>query len=410
MINKKVLQHGNADLKQMIIHWFPTDFCNYNCSYCIAHAPHIQKGIEFTKLLLLIGTVDKIFEIKKDKYVFIFSGGEPTLHPNFIELVEYILENKNASVYLFSNGHKNADFFSKLFSKNNFYLNFSIHLEYANINHVKEIIKCSNNYNKYTMFSLMMNPDLKDKYLQFYKDLYEYRKKYCFGLDLGLIHDNQKLDERYSNEDINWFYKANKEFEEIEKYNNYKGYIPDYFQDYNTKYFFDNNESLYIPHRKAIIKNMKNFKNFYCVQGVNSISINAQGNYKGTECSISPNVGNIYKENIDYFKLIQPIKCSLEGCDCRINNYAPKYINIDKAEKCVNNYVEKILPVYYLYNQIYNLKNDLNKIIDTLAWWIPVRKWRDNFRNKFFDNFIGGGVNNGFKFLYPLNFRLDLNY
>ncbi|TXJ21701.1 class I SAM-dependent methyltransferase [Brachyspira aalborgi] len=25
----------------------------------------------------------------------------------------------------------------------------------------------------------------------------------------------------------------------------------------------------------------------------------------------------------------------------------------------------------------------LNKLIDTLAWWIPVRKWRDNFRNKF---------------------------
>lgn len=26
----------------------------------------------------------------------------------------------------------------------------------------------------------------------------------------------------------------------------------------------------------------------------------------------------------------------------------------------------------------------LNKLIDTLAWWIPIRKWRDNFRNKFF--------------------------
>ena len=47
--------------------------------------------------------------------------------------------------------------------------------------------------------------------------------------------------------------------------------------------------------------------------------------------------------------------------------------------------------------------------VDKLAWWIPIRKWRDNFRNKFFDNFIGGGVNNGFKFLYPLCFRLNLN-
>ena len=55
------------------------------------------------------------------------------------------------------------------------------------------------------------------------------------------------------------------------------------------------------------------------------------------------------------------------------------------------------------------LDNKVNKLIDTLAWWIPIRKWRENFRNKFFDNFIGGGVNNSFKFLYPLNFGLNFN-
>lgn len=45
-----------------------------------------------------------------------------------------------------------------------------------------------------------------------------------------------------------------------------------------------------------------------------------------------------------------------------------------------------------------NLEKDLSDIINsyknlinTMAWWIPVRKWRDNFRNKFFDKFIGGG-------------------
>ena len=30
-----------------------------------------------------------------------------------------------------------------------------------------------------------------------------------------------------------------------------------------------------------------------------------------------------------------------------------------------------------------NKVNKVNKLIDTLAWWIPIRKWRDNFRNKF---------------------------
>lgn len=31
----------------------------------------------------------------------------------------------------------------------------------------------------------------------------------------------------------------------------------------------------------------------------------------------------------------------------------------------------------------YRIECKLNKIIDTLAWWIPLRKWRNNFRDKF---------------------------
>ena len=44
----------------------------------------------------------------------------------------------------------------------------------------------------------------------------------------------------------------------------------------------------------------------------------------------------------------------------------------------------------------------INKtIVNNLAWWIPVRKWRDNFRSRFFDNFIGG-VNKGRIFVYVI--------
>ena len=54
-----------------------------------------------------------------------------------------------------------------------------------------------------------------------------------------------------------------------------------------------------------------------------------------------------------------------------------------------------------------------DRLLNSIAWWIPIRKWRDNFRNKIlygdnkpFDKFIGGG-NNGLKFIYP-HFRLNL--
>lgn len=32
--------------------------------------------------------------------------------------------------------------------------------------------------------------------------------------------------------------------------------------------------------------------------------------------------------------------------------------------------------------------NSYKNLINTMAWWIPIRKWRDNFRNKFFNKFI----------------------
>lgn len=62
-----------------------------------------------------------------------------------------------------------------------------------------------------------------------------------------------------------------------------------------------------------------------------------------------------------------------------------------------------------IFKRLNNIEYKIDKLIDTLAWWIPIRKWRDNFRNKFFDKFIGGGVNNSLKFIYPFYFRLYLN-
>ena len=90
------------------------------------------------------------------------------------------------------------------------------------------------------------------------------------------------------------------------------------------------------------------------------------------------------------------INQKINALDNKINNLENINNNKIKDLECVN-------------NKINNLEYKIDKLIDALAWWIPIKKWRDNFRNKFFDKFIGG-VNNGFKFLYPLNFRLGFNY
>ena len=48
----------------------------------------------------------------------------------------------------------------------------------------------------------------------------------------------------------------------------------------------------------------------------------------------------------------------------------------DKNNKLENMYKE-------LNDKYNNIVSVFNEIVDKLAWWIPIRKWRDRFREKF---------------------------
>lgn len=60
-------------------------------------------------------------------------------------------------------------------------------------------------------------------------------------------------------------------------------------------------------------------------------------------------------------------------------------MELNKIE-IINNFIEQNNKIIELENNIKNIKlcygYNINKIIDALAWWIPIRKWRDKFRNK----------------------------
>ena len=100
----------------------------------------------------------------------------------------------------------------------------------------------------------------------------------------------------------------------------------------------------------------------------------------------------------DYFHLLTlPWKYLLSDEDIFIitnflsKHYDKKYIDLFKNICSFYNTKDKDLysNVTDMYNNLY-VSNDTNsnislknKIINALAWWIPIRKWRDNFRNKF---------------------------
>ena len=69
-----------------------------------------------------------------------------------------------------------------------------------------------------------------------------------------------------------------------------------------------------------------------------------------------------------------------------IEEYIKLKNRVYELEKYKNQSISKIS-----LEKINEIESKQNKIIDALAWWIPVKKWRDNFRNKFNYNFIRGG-------------------
>ncbi|MBQ7607800.1 MAG: glycosyltransferase [Desulfovibrionaceae bacterium] len=64
----------------------------------------------------LFAIVDKIFSTPRSWYTFSFVSGEPTLHPFFLDLLEYICsQGKNVCFSLTTDGQNEASYYSKLF-------------------------------------------------------------------------------------------------------------------------------------------------------------------------------------------------------------------------------------------------------------------------------------------------------
>ena len=60
-----------------------------------------------------------------------------------------------------------------------------------------------------------------------------------------------------------------------------------------------------------------------------------------------------------------------------------KYNEISNKYNEISNKYNEISNKYNEINNKYNeISNKYNKMINTIAWWIPIKKWRDSFRNK----------------------------
>jgi len=97
-----------------------TSFCNLNCSYCIEKSTKPKKHMDS---MVWKETLDKIGEL--DSKTVILSGGEPSLHPNLEDIINYAFSKKIA-VVLKTNGSLKIDYLFPTLSKGKLLIDISI--------------------------------------------------------------------------------------------------------------------------------------------------------------------------------------------------------------------------------------------------------------------------------------------
>ncbi|MEI0495512.1 radical SAM protein [Brachyspira intermedia] len=381
------------------ISWQPINGCNYQCSYCYGQDP-LNKD-PYPDLEKMKSVVDQIFSIKKKYYVFAFLGGEITFMPSLIELLKYIDSfDKNIILHILTNGSKNTDYFKKLINScsRHIHIGISIHLEYAKFDHIKELIELFNDNNDYeTNIILMAHPELENEFKNFFNNLLELRKEKYFNLSITEVvepPDFCNIDRRYSKKYFDLIDDCRKSWLEIENkhkkpnLNQHPFLFPKYY--YHIKNSTLQEDNIYIEPSFALRNGLKKFKDFYCCKGIEFLKINYDGTYCGTSCGVD-RLYNIF-DGINLLELSKPVICPFEQCGCNADNRSPKFRKKQDAEIIQNQFIEKNcgIIISQLKNRIENSNMNCDfinqdqfvKLVNSIAWWIPIRKLRDNFRNK----------------------------
>jgi len=101
------------------VSWLLGRYCNYRCSYCWTHGRSDKRDHRPTELCLR--TIDEIKRQARERgfnsFHFSLSGGEPTLHPGYLDILDKLasdVENTNyTSIHMTTNLSKPLKWFHK---------------------------------------------------------------------------------------------------------------------------------------------------------------------------------------------------------------------------------------------------------------------------------------------------------
>lgn len=269
------------------VEWNIGKRCNYDCSYCPSSihdnsSPH-------TDIEILKATIDKLMTLRKPIRLS-FTGGEPCVHPKFLELVKYCKHVGISWISVTTNGTLPYEFYSALEADQ---IVFSIHLEFdwkRVFNTVESVIDSTN---KKVIAQIMAHHDHMDAVVQL--------RARCL-----LAHiPNTVRRIRWTEGDHDLFDDMRYNLNDLELLKEMESTV-----DGNCVI-----DATQIMHANDIIKlHMNKYRGWTCNAGIESLMINWDGDVHRATCRVGGSLGNIYEAS--FVAPSEPVTCDRNFCTC----------------------------------------------------------------------------------------------
>ena len=269
------------------IEWNLGKRCNYDCSYCPSSihdhtSPH-------TDIEILKKTVDKLMTLGKPVRLS-FTGGEPCVHPKFLELVKYCKHVGITWVSVTTNGTLPYEFYSALEADQ---IVFSIHLEYdwkRVFNTVESVVDSTT---KKVIAQIMAHHDYMPAVVQL-------RAK-CL-----LAHIPNTVRR------IRWTEGDRDLFDDMRYNANDLELLKEMESTVQGNCVVDDTQ---VIHANDVIKlHLNKYKDWSCNAGIESLMINWDGEVHRATCRVGGSLGNIYENT--FLQPVDPVVCDRNFCTC----------------------------------------------------------------------------------------------
>jgi len=293
----------------LYVYWTLTDFCNFRCSYC---PKELHSGMFHNKVFSGFPTdteirtfLDRLINVHaKGKFLHVcISGGEPTLHPMYEEIVDTLYTH--GVVETVSNGSRSIDWWKQLVHLPDKII-ISLHAEWTKINKINELGEFLLDNNVTLSFNLMSHNTKWDSVQLMYQQLTPRLQSF---VNAKILTDQSGGP----TDGVHWEYDS-AQLEYIRNIYATGKQSRHRFQDINVGadviYGDGTTTELKNPY-DLINTHQHGFKGWECDAGKTGISITYEGYAYGAACRVK-RLGRI-----DTFELLdQPIICPKQWCMC----------------------------------------------------------------------------------------------